>query len=68
MTQTSTDANTYNVTYESVFQVDIVTQMEAQGWPLHKILEGLISTSDCTTAFAYTLSTTTLQSNFLKNL
>ncbi|WP_413518973.1 type I restriction endonuclease subunit R [Psychrobacter glacincola] len=26
--------NTHNVTYESVFQADIVTQMQAQGWQL----------------------------------
>ena len=32
MTQTSTSINAHNVTYESVFQADIVTQMQAQGW------------------------------------
>ena len=34
MTQTSTSINAHNVTYESVFQADIVTQMQAQGWQL----------------------------------
>ncbi|MGP5225328.1 type I restriction endonuclease subunit R [Psychrobacter aquimaris] len=32
MTQTSIATNAHNVTYESVFQADIVTQMQAQGW------------------------------------
>lgn len=32
MTQTSTATNAHNVTYESVFQADIVTQMQAHGW------------------------------------
>ncbi|WP_201568992.1 hypothetical protein [Psychrobacter sp. JCM 18900] len=26
--------NAHNVTYESVFQTDIVTQIQAQGWQL----------------------------------
>ena len=34
MTQTSTATNAHNITYESVFQADIVTQMQAQGWQL----------------------------------
>ncbi|MDN3502116.1 type I restriction endonuclease [Psychrobacter sp. 5A.1] len=32
MTQTSTATNAHNVTYESVFQADIVRQMQTQGW------------------------------------
>lgn len=28
----SNATNAYNVTYESVFQADIVNQMQAQGW------------------------------------
>ncbi|MGP5550453.1 type I restriction endonuclease subunit R [Psychrobacter namhaensis] len=32
MTQSSIATNAHNVTYESVFQADIVTQMQAQGW------------------------------------
>ena len=32
MTQTNTATNAHNVTYESVFQADIVTQMQAHGW------------------------------------
>lgn len=32
MTHTSTYTNAHNVTYESVFQADIVTQMQTQGW------------------------------------
>ncbi len=35
MSQTST-VNSHNVTYESVFQADIVTQMRTQGWQLGK--------------------------------
>ena len=34
MTQTSTATNAHNITYESVFQADIVTQMQAHGWQL----------------------------------
>ena len=34
MTQTSTAINAHNVTYESVFQADIVQQMQAHGWQL----------------------------------
>jgi len=34
MTQTSTATNAHNVTYESTFQADIITQMQAQGWQL----------------------------------
>jgi len=34
MTQTSTSINAHNVTYESVFQADIVSQMQVQGWQL----------------------------------
>ena len=34
MTQTSTATNAHNVTYESVFQADIVNQMQAHGWQL----------------------------------
>lgn len=34
MTQTSTATNAHNITYESVLQADIVTQMQAQGWQL----------------------------------
>lgn len=34
MTQTSTTINAHNVTYESVFQADIVSQMQAHGWQL----------------------------------
>ena len=34
MTKTSTAINAHNVTYESIFQADIVTQMQAQGWQL----------------------------------
>ena len=34
MTQTSTAINAHNVTYESVFQADIVSQMQAHGWQL----------------------------------
>ncbi|WP_201530726.1 type I restriction endonuclease subunit R [Psychrobacter sp. LFX-11D] len=34
MTQTNTAINAQNVTYESVFQADIVTQMQTQGWQL----------------------------------
>ncbi|MBU5615696.1 DEAD/DEAH box helicase family protein [Psychrobacter sp. TAE2020] len=34
MTQTSTATNAHNVTYESVFQADIVSQMQAHGWQL----------------------------------
>lgn len=34
MTQTATAINAHNVTYESVFQADIVTQMQARGWQL----------------------------------
>ena len=34
MTQTSTATNAHNVTYESVLQADIVTQMQTQGWQL----------------------------------
>ena len=34
MTQTSTATNAHNVTYESVFQADIVNQMQAQGWKI----------------------------------
>ncbi|WP_010196980.1 type I restriction endonuclease subunit R [Psychrobacter sp. PAMC 21119] len=34
MTQTSIATNAHNVTYESVFQADIVTQMQAHGWQL----------------------------------
>ena len=34
MTQTSTATNAHNVTYESVFQADIVNQMQANGWQL----------------------------------
>ncbi len=34
MTQTSTAINAHNVTYESVFQTDIIIQMQAQGWKL----------------------------------
>ena len=33
MIQTST-ANAHNVTYESVFQADIIDQMQAHGWQL----------------------------------
>ena len=33
MIQTST-ANAHNFTYESVFQADIIDQMQAQGWQL----------------------------------
>ena len=32
MTQTSTAINAHNITYESVFQADIVSQMQAHGW------------------------------------
>ena len=34
MTQTATAINAHNVTYESVFQADIVSQMQTQGWQL----------------------------------
>ena len=34
MTQSSIATNAHNVTYESVFQADIVTQMQAHGWQL----------------------------------
>lgn len=34
MTHTNTAINAQNVTYESTFQADIVTQMQAQGWKL----------------------------------
>ena len=34
MTQTSTSINAHNVTYESVFQADIVSQLQAHGWQL----------------------------------
>lgn len=34
MTQTSTSIKAHNVTYESIFQADIVAQMRAQGWQL----------------------------------
>lgn len=34
MTQASTAINAHNVTYESVFQADIVSQMQAHGWQL----------------------------------
>ena len=34
MTQTSTVTNAHNVTYESVFQADIVSQMQVHGWQL----------------------------------
>ena len=34
MTQSSTATNAHNVTYESVFQADIVRQMQTQGWQL----------------------------------
>ena len=39
MTQTSTATNAHNITYESVLQADIVTQMQAHGWQVpHAIL------------------------------
>ena len=34
MTQTNTATNAHNITYESVFQADIISQMQAQGWKL----------------------------------
>lgn len=34
MIQISTVINAHNVTYESVFQTDIISQMQAQGWKL----------------------------------
>ena len=34
MTETSTSTNAHNVTYESVFQADIIDQMQAHGWQL----------------------------------
>jgi len=34
MTQTNTTTNAHNVTYESVFQADIVSQMQVHGWQL----------------------------------
>lgn len=34
MTQTSTATNAHNVTYESIFQADIVSQMQAHGWQI----------------------------------
>lgn len=34
MIQTSTAINAHKVTYESVFQTDIISQMQAQGWKL----------------------------------
>ncbi|WP_269129697.1 hypothetical protein [Psychrobacter sp. Ps4] len=34
MTQTGTAINAHNITYESVFQADIVSQMQAHGWQL----------------------------------
>lgn len=33
MIQTST-ANAHNVTYESIFQADVISQMQAHGWQL----------------------------------
>ena len=34
MTQTSTATNALNVTYDSIFQPDIVSQMQAHGWQI----------------------------------
>jgi len=34
MTQTSTAINAHNVTFETTFQADIITQMQAHGWQL----------------------------------
>ncbi|MDN3398866.1 type I restriction endonuclease [Psychrobacter sp. APC 3426] len=34
MTQTSTAINAHNVTFETTFQADIITQMQTQGWQL----------------------------------
>ena len=34
MTQTSTDINAHNISYETVFQADIITQMQTHGWQL----------------------------------
>ncbi|MGM8872569.1 type I restriction endonuclease subunit R, partial [Psychrobacter sp. 2Y5] len=34
MTHTNTAINAQNVTYETIFQADIITQMQAHGWQL----------------------------------